>query len=278
MLRKYYFGCIFTAVCMFQTFVNNDSANAADNIQSAVNELASDRDFQNLLVEMLEISNTVSKSMSALTLKQKMALLNSHHSEILKKLGVSARQQNTLEKKIAALHRAHPLIAKGRSVSGEAAFIFLQSEYSFYDVSDDPRTDLVDCIRSCSEERRKGLNRANMEEFISALGAFNPNGIVGMWYGWIKNDIDWKKKENSCRKDCYGSDVPEGFCFEDNDCATDRFCQRDLWESQGLCSLKSGAGKTCPVVNGHNRCLSGCCKYHALTNLVSTVCRPANKC
>ena len=68
----------------------------------------------------------------------------------------------------------------------------------------------------------------------------------------------------------------ECVCDTDADCGPNQFC----WEGVATvgkndCRALKAEGDTC---SRDGQCKSNCCKYHPATNLVSPVCRPADKC
>jgi len=79
-----------------------------------------------------------------------------------------------------------------------------------------------------------------------------------------------------CLAECDGTVGNLDFCGEWDVCEEDEYCWKGpLGIGADECRPKKGEGKVC---SSHDKCLSGCCKYHVWSHPVSKTCRPASKC
>ncbi len=77
-----------------------------------------------------------------------------------------------------------------------------------------------------------------------------------------------------CIEECNG--IEDDDCDWDPDCGDNEYCWTGvLGVGKNECRPEKAEGKTC---SRDGQCLSGCCKYHAWSNPLSQVCRPASKC
>ena len=79
-----------------------------------------------------------------------------------------------------------------------------------------------------------------------------------------------------CLAECDGTVGDLDFCGDWDVCEEDEYCWTGiLGIGDDECRPKKENGKVC---SKHEKCLSGCCKYHFPSHPVSKVCRPASKC
>ena len=80
----------------------------------------------------------------------------------------------------------------------------------------------------------------------------------------------------TCLATCDGTLDELDFCGEWDVCEEDEYCWKGvLGIGADECRPKKAQGKVC---SNHDKCLSGCCKYHFPSHPVSKTCRPASKC
>jgi Dickkopf N-terminal cysteine-rich region len=78
----------------------------------------------------------------------------------------------------------------------------------------------------------------------------------------------------NCVDEC-GAEI-EVECHEDSECEPKEYCDRGwLTIGRNQCVFSRDEDDIC---TRDEQCETGCCKYYAWSNLVSPVCRPANKC
>lgn len=78
---------------------------------------------------------------------------------------------------------------------------------------------------------------------------------------------------SACIEECGASD---NTCSSDEDCDTKEYCDKGwLTIGKNQCVFSRDEGEIC---TRSAQCKSGCCKYHAFSNLISPVCRPSDKC
>lgn len=78
-----------------------------------------------------------------------------------------------------------------------------------------------------------------------------------------------------CLAECDGVVVDDDLCGDDL-CKPDEYCWTGiLGIGADECRPRRESGQTC---SNHEACLSGCCKYHVLSDPVSKVCRPSSAC
>jgi hypothetical protein len=77
-----------------------------------------------------------------------------------------------------------------------------------------------------------------------------------------------------CIDEC-GAEIEEE-CDADSDCDNKEYCDRGwLTIGKNQCVFSRDDGDIC---TRDEQCETGCCKYHAFSNLVHPVCRPSDKC
>ncbi len=82
-------------------------------------------------------------------------------------------------------------------------------------------------------------------------------------------------ERDECLAACDGIIIDLDVCGGDV-CESDEYCWTGVFGiGDDECRPKKKQGKVC---SNHDKCLSGCCKYHFLSHPVSKTCRPANKC
>jgi hypothetical protein len=131
-----------------------------------------------------------------------------------------------------------------------------------------------DCTGRCNEEYRVAYNNAGFNWFFDQVTDPSPFGMIFGFAEMAAQIHDLGVARLDCLETCDGVDFPNR-CSDDLDCPQTQYCKHTFGNPYHSCVEKKIEGQSC---SSHSKCLSGCCKYHPLSNPVSMVCRPTSRC
>ncbi len=289
------FSTLLIMLCAFSmsSFAQDKKEEKTDpKIEKQINLLSEDPAFISSMNGIMKIMSGMKKGFQTMPSEQRdefvkelRTYVKKHENmkddagkELLKRLsetsGVSMDDFETVIKSTDGLLDRYPVIGQGPAATAQAMYSSKGIEYNFSDVDPDRECDeACQCIRDCREEARIATNRAGFDAFIDV--ATNPS--VSTFIRWFALGIkihEIQEAEVECEKLC--QDWPPGFdCQSDSECEGDEYCHKPIGNPVNSCWPKKALGDPC---SGDRKCLSGCCKYHFMSNPIQMVCRPAGRC
>ncbi len=249
--------------------------------------LAADPDYARLLRRTSTIVATTANHIYFATAEQRqllrarLALLQSEGSgpEIQAFPAIITGVTGLTEADFNQLHaEAQELAARYPSIDLSPAFLGQSSDQLQIRMEYELRAiepcegDSCDCLQECEAEYRSSLNASGFD-WVGTLWSLNLYKVLKGTVDMIGEQATINDALDDCRELCTG--LPQDECEDDGDCPSNKYCTHPLGNPYWSCRTKKELGNVC---SRHGKCASNCCKYHLPSNLVSKVCRPADRC
>ncbi len=278
---------LFVLFALLTTFLpfNKGFAQEANVTQKQMQQLANDANFQQLIKTLKDLDNRISARLEKLPkadqgkwVEQLEALIKdiesgnnkSSYPDLLEEFsGFTEKEYEELQAMKEQFNREYPDFDTPAEV-GETVETYLEDDVEEEEECDSADSRFCLCLQQCYGELRSGRVgiRYSFTSNRDAVGlgfllqfAVNQYNQARLWY----ND--------QCIAGCellYGE--PE--CQDDTDCNEVEFCAKPIG-AKSRCELKRSLDAVC---SRDGKCRSGCCRYNALIDIFSKVCRPADKC
>jgi hypothetical protein len=282
------------ACSLFVTLSWHPTVSASD-AEPAVVKLAQDPAFVESLDLMFDEMRGVAVQLSQMSPAQRNKYLEASRdyarqlkaANDLSPAAPAAFRQHTLLRQqtvnrwvelIDGLRERHPAIrnqAQVGAASARSGYTDNGIEYGFSDV-DSTYCNRVDCscLSRCNEEYRQAVNDAGFGWWLDSVFDPRPFGFIFGWIEMSQQIHEFGVQRLDCLEGCRGVDFPNR-CFEDSDCESGKYCRHVFGNPYHSCTDQKALGETC---SRHEKCQSGCCKFHPGTNPFAKVCRPSDRC